>query len=420
MKSTKGTGTYSKASQKPVLFIFADAGCDTGFAQVTHNLIDQLWLKWDIHVLAINYQGDPHPIQKKCKLYNPSAKVNGDYYGTHRVGELLSQIKPDLFFMINDPWVASGYLQYMKRYTGPKVLYTPIDALNLKREYIEPLNAFDHVVGYTQFAVDQMLDRGLTTTVSHLPHGIDTKLYTPIDRAEARKVNEFPQEWFIVNVTDRNQVRKRIDLAFYAFKLWVETTDKPDSVKIHYHGAMQDEGWDIIDLSNELGLRERLIITAPNITAQNGLPLHLMPYVYAPADMGLSQTMGEGWGLTTMERMAMRIPMALPNFSALGEWAKDGAHLIDIADEPFFNKGGLNTRGGIPSLKSTINALETFYVDAGYRNHIAQKGYELVTQKKFQWYNIAKQFDVIFTDAIANHVEIKDEGNGTDAQNSAK
>src|SRR5215216_211464 len=228
---------FSKASIKPKLFIFADAGADTGFAQVTHNLIEHMHTKWDIHVLAINYQGDPHPIQSKAKLYNPSAKFQGDFYGAKRVGQLLNEIKPDLFFMINDPWVASGYLPLLKNYKGPKVLYTPIDALNLKRDYIEPLNEFDVVIGYTQFAVDQMLERGLTTKHLHLPHGINTKLYKPIDRAEARQMNGFPNEWYIVNVTDRNQIRKRIDLAFYYFSEWVHKTDKPESVKIHYHGA---------------------------------------------------------------------------------------------------------------------------------------------------------------------------------------
>jgi len=404
--------SFSKASEKPKLFIFADAAADTGFAQVTHNLIDQLWTKWDIHVLAINYQGDPHPIQKKAKLYNPSAKVQGDFYGVQRVAELLGQIKPDLFFMINDPWVAANYLPLIRKYKGPKVLYTPIDALNLKRAYIEPLNEFDHVIGYTQFAIDQMLDRGLTTAHSNIPHGIDTKLYRPIDKAEARKVNGFPDDWFIVNVTDRNQIRKRIDLAFYYFTEWVNSTNKPESVKIHYHGALQDDGWDIIDLANELGIKDRLIITAPNITAQNGLPLELMPYVYAPADMGVSETMGEGWGLTAMERMAMGIPMALPNFSAYGEWAKDAAHMLEISNIPFFNKGGLNTRGGIATLESSVAAFELFYTNPEYRAKIGKAGYDLVTQKRFQWYVIAKQFDQVFTQVIANHItEEKDDGN---------
>ena len=410
--------TYSKA--KPVLFIFADAGADTGFSQVTHNLIDQLWTQYDIHVLAINYYGDPHPIQKKAKLYNPAARYQGDFYGSKRVADLLSQVKPDLFFMINDPWVASGYLPLLKTYKGPKVLYTPIDALNLKRSYIEPLNEFDYVIGYTQFAVDQMLERGLTTNVTHLPHGVDTKLYKPIDQQEAREKNGFPPEWFIINVTDRNQVRKRIDLAFYYFTEWVKATDKPESVKLHYHGALQDDGWDIIDLAEELGMKDRLIITAPNLTAQNGLPLHLMPYVYAPADIGLSVTMGEGWGLTAMERMAMGIPMILPDFSAYGEWAKGAAHMLDISNIPFFNKGGLNTRGGIATLESTIEALESMYIDVGYRKHIGKLGYELVTQKKFQWFVIAKQFDKIFKDVIANHI-IKDEDDGiTDDKSSVE
>ena len=55
-------------SIKKKLFIIADAGVDTGFAQVTHNLVEHLADKWDIHIMGINYWGDPHPIQSKTTI----------------------------------------------------------------------------------------------------------------------------------------------------------------------------------------------------------------------------------------------------------------------------------------------------------------------------------------------------------------
>lgn len=394
--------------QKKKLFIIADAGADTGFASVTHNLIENLYMKWDIHVLAINYQGDPHPIQSKAKMYNPSAKAQGDFYGINRIAELTHKIQPDILFMINDPWVASSYQPIISKsgYKGPVVLYTPIDGLNVMSAYITPLNNFDHIIGYTQFGVDQLKLGGLTIDTSVIPHGVNTKLWKPIDRADAREKQAFGKDWFIVNVTDRNQIRKRIDLAFYYFSEWAK--DKPDSVRLHYHGGMQDSGWDLFQLADAFGIKERLIISAPNITAQEGIPLDLMPYYYAPADVGLSTTMGEGWGLTTHERMAMRIPMIVPEYSALGEWAKGGVHYTKVSDIPYFNIGSLNTRGGVPEKESTIAALEKIYTDKQYRDDIAEKGYQLATQAKFKWYNIAQQFHKVFIDVIS-----KDKSHGT-------
>ena len=396
---------------KKKLFIIADAGCDTGFANVTHNLVNNLFEKWEIHILGINYYGDPHPIQNKARLYNPSAKVQGDFYGTARVEELLHKIKPDVTFLINDPWVAASYVPLIKKSESAKVLYTPIDGANINEDFISPLNTiFDYIVGYTQYGIDQIQAGGFTGKTTVIPHGVDKKLYKPLDMKEARDKNGFPMDWFIINVTDRNQIRKRIDLAMFYFAQWVKVTNKPDTVKLHYHGAIQDEGWDILQLSRGLGIKDQFIITAPNITAANGLPLELMPYVYAPANVGWSTTMGEGWGLTTHERMAMRIPMIVPRYSALGEWANGGVHYTDISNIPYFNTKSLNTRGGISTLESNIEALEKMYNDATYRDTIAQKGYDLATSQKYSWRTVANQFDAVFRQAIIDH---KDTTNGT-------
>ncbi len=390
-------------STKKKLFLIADAGCDTGFASVSHNLIENLYDRWDIHVLGINYQGDPHPIQSKCKLYNPSAKVQGDLYGINRVGELLHTIKPDVALLVNDPWVGSSYqpLFEKSKYDVPIVLYTPIDGLNIMNEYIEPLNNFTHVIAYTNFGVAQLQKGGLTIPTSVIPHGVNKKLWKPLDRKEAREKQGFDEDWFIVNVTDRNQIRKRIDLAFHYFAEWAK--DKPDTVKLHYHGAVKDSGWDLLQLAHYLGISDRLIISGKHISAQTGIPLDVMPWFYAPADVGLSTTMGEGWGMTMHERMAMKIPMIVPRFSALGEWANGGVHYVDINPIPYYNTNGLNTCGGIPDMQSTIDALELMYTNQTYREDIAQKGYELATQSKYMWKNIALQFNTELLKAIRTH-----------------
>lgn len=394
----------------PKLFIIADAGVSTGFANVTHNLVQELHELWEIYILGINYRGDPHPIQRLAHIYNPASKMQNDYYGIHRVADLINFIKPDLILLINDPWVGAEYIQLIEKFPVPKIIYTPIDAKDVDPDYVLPLNKFDHVIAYTEFGKRELIAAGLTAPINVIPHGVDTQIYRPVNKLERRVKNHFGTDWFIVNVTDRNQIRKRIDLAMYAFSEWVKTTNKPSTVKLHYHGAMRDEGWDILKLAKRFGLsgeelspRDRFIITAPNISAQDGLPIELMPYVYGVADVGLSSTLGEGWGMTTHERMAMRIPMIVPNSSALGEWAKGGVHYIDISEEPFFNIGGLNTRGAVPSVKSMINALEKMYTDKQYRQQIALNGYKLATQPIYKWSNIAIRFQETFIQVMEKY-----------------
>lgn len=103
--------------------------------------------------------------------------------------------------------------------------------------------------------------------------------------------------------------------------------------------------------------------------------------------------------------MAMRVPMIVPKYSALGEWANGGVHYTDISDIPYFNIKSLNTKGGIATLESTVEALEVMYTDSEYREGIASAGYKLATSAKFNWRNIAQQFDLVFKIAIKKEKE---------------
>ncbi len=389
-----------KAVTKKKLFIIADAAVDTGFATVTHNIVNNLANQWDISILGINYYGDPHPIQKKAQLWSPTGVTQGDVYGFSRVKSLLTNFNPDAVLVINDPWIAAEYTDIWKNTPGVKVLYTPVDAANIKPMFVDKINkGYDHVVGYTQFGVDQLVRSGLTLPTNVIPHGVDNKTYYPLDKAAIRRDGGLDPDWFIVQVVDRNQIRKRIDLAFYYFAQWVTMTDKPERVKLYYHGALMDEGWDLGQLAKELGIDDRLILSHKELSPAHGFPLEAMKLVYNVADVKLSTTMGEGWGLTTMESMACGIANIVPNYSALAEWANGGVLYTDISDTPYFSTKGLNTRGGVPDMKSTIRALELLYRNDGERARIGKAGYDLVSQPKYSWSNVAKEFERVFLSA---------------------
>lgn len=388
------------APKKKKLFIIADAAVDTGFATVTHNLVDNLHQRWDISILGINYYGDPHPVQKKAALWSPTGLMQGDVYGFNRVKTLLTNHNPDAVLVINDPWIAAEYTNTWKDTPGVKFLYTPIDAANIKPMFVTEINkGYDHVIGYTEFGIRELTRAGLSLPSSVIPHGVNPKMYFPLDKAKVRTDAGLDPSWFIVQVVDRNQIRKRIDLAFHYFAEWVHITDKPSNVKLYYHGALMDEGWDLGQLAKELGIDDRLILSHRNLNPAHGFPVEAMKLVYNVADLKLSTTLGEGWGLTTMESMACMVANVVPNYSALGEWAQGGVMYTDISDIPHYNVKGLNTRGGVADMQSTIRALELLYRNDGERDRIAKAGYDLVTQPKFSWNNVAQEFERVFDSA---------------------
>lgn len=388
--------------KKKKLFIIADSCVDTGFSKVSTSLIENLYKTWDIDVLGINFYGDPHPTQKLANVWCPTAATPGDIYGFNRVKPLLKQIKPDVVLVINDPWVASEYVATFKDTPGLKVLYTPVDAKNIKPMFVEEINkGFDHVIAYTQFGLQELRNAGLTVPASVIPHGIEKRDFFPLNKAEVRKQAGLSDDLYIVQVVARNQIRKRIDLALYYFAEWVKRTNKPKNVRFYYHGALVDEGWDIGQLANYLGISDRLVLSHQNLNPAHGFPLEAMKLVYNVADVHLSTTQGEGWALTTMESMACGIPQIVPEYSALGEWCRDAngnpvVEYTDVSEIPFFNVKGLNTQGGIPEMDSTIAALEKLYRNPQYRQELANKGYQLVIQPQFEWKNVAKAFENTF------------------------
>lgn len=388
--------------ETPRLLWVGDAVAHTGFSSVTHGILNNLYSKYDVHVLAINYFGDPHDYP--YKIY--PAATGGDLFGINRLPTLMRQIRPNIVCVINDPWVVRDYIQGLNTPVGKaedgtelfshKVSYMPIDGLNIQQSFIEPLNEMDANVFYTEFGLEQAKLGGLTNpNTAVIPHAIETADFAPQSKAISRKkLMGIPEDWYIVGCVNRNQPRKRIDLAMQYFAEWA--ADKPENVKFYYHGSLQDIGWNIGQMAKAYGIHDRLIITSPNMTAANGVPRSILRDIYCSFDVQISTTLGEGWGLTQMEGMSCGTPQIVPNWSGLGEWAAGGVEFVECTAMQM-HTGGLNTIGGVADKQQFIAALERMYTNKDHRDTIGKAGLDLVSQPKFRWFSVAKEFDKVFT-----------------------
>jgi glycosyltransferase involved in cell wall biosynthesis len=283
---------------KDKLLIWGDAACDTGFSRVVHSLIEQLYTKYEISVLALNYDGDPHPIQQFCKLYNPRAKDANDFYGYARLYPLINEIQPNIVLFVNDPWVAARAVEFMPNLDNKPFrlfLYTAIDTDVLRPEFIKPLTVFDRIITYTEFGKNVLIQRGIDEShVRVIPHGVDTNLFYPMDKLELRKQFNLDPNWFIVQMVAQNQLRKRIDLGLYYFSEWVK--DKSKDIKFFYHGPLSTPyGWDILGLVKEFDIERRFIHLQNKENGNvHGIPTEYMKYVYNVADVHMSTSMAEG------------------------------------------------------------------------------------------------------------------------------
>jgi glycosyltransferase involved in cell wall biosynthesis len=386
------------ARNLPKMLYVGDFPAPTGFGIVSRNLISTFRKHYDMHIIGVNYFGDYDPHIEGLKVY-PASAGGGEIYGFDKFFKLLMQITPDVCFVLNDVWIAMDYnkhiAEYKKNFPDNKtvfVLYTPIDAENIKKDFVDRIDNFDHVVTYTEFGKRQLLLSGIEQPVHVVPHGVDLAKFKRLDKKSVKSAMKIGADSFVVLNVSRNQPRKRLDMFFYIFAEWVRRYDIPDTVRCYYHGALQDYGIDIIQWCDYLGIKDRLAISRPDLTPDNGLTDEQMNMVYNCADVFFTTTAAEGWGLPIAEAMAVGVPCIIPNHSALAEWPDGNALYTECYPFPSLTDRGLNTIHHLTEVESAIQALHKLYTDSQFRKELGDASYKHMQNPKFNWERIAKQF----------------------------
>jgi len=370
-------------SRTRILWV-GDAVAATGFSRCTHAACDALRAAgYEVHILGINYYGDPH--SHPYPIY--PARKGGDWSGVLRLPELVERIGPDLIIGLNDAWNVKDYLDELDAsgvQIPPIMFWLAADAENQSAG--KDLEGIAHVVGWTQFALDEFKKGGYRGPASIVPLGVDTSLFRPLDKQECRaKVlpPSIPPEAFIVGFVGRNQPRKRIDLLLRYFATWLEEwphrpenqarDDGPDAYLYLHVAPTGERGTDIRSLVRCYGLEGRVIVSHPPIG--EGVADAVLPLVYNSMDLFLTTTQGEGWGLPVLEAIACGVLCAVPNWSALGEWARPAAYMIPCTSTNLSAplNGKAYTIGGVPDERETVNAIQWGYEHAVGRGRQGQK-----------------------------------------------
>ena len=406
-----------------------DGEAPTGFARVGHNLIKNLSSKkYEVHHLAVNYRGDPH--DNWWKMY--PAATGGDLWGFGRFIGLIRAIKPQIIFLLNDPWVLQQYLASMIQAKGvlpgieniPVVTYFPVDAKEHDptwfRDYSELVN---RICVYTEWGKDVVLETGSVnpTQIEILPHGASPDLFHKIpDVMEGKRLEktgrqvareaifpikdkpEFLNSFIVLNA-NRNQPRKRIDITLRAFSQFAR--GKPKNVKLYLHMGVKDMGWDIVRLAQRYGFDERLAISSSQPSLPH-VPDDRLNLIYNACDIGLQTSMGEGWGLTSWEHAATGAPQIVPDHSVLPEiWGDAAMYIPTIADHVY---EGTHTVGRVPSIDGLVERLEEAYQDwktgGEMLKDLGKKAIAITKKPKYQWKNIAKKLDEIFDELKGDNV----------------
>lgn len=381
---------------------YGDACSNTGFARVTHSVLNALKDNHEIVVLGINYTGDPH--EHPYKVYPACPSGSSDRFGIGRVPEIIDKEKPDVVICLNDIWVVNQFwerCQFLKDKIGFKfIAYFPVDSESYFPDMLRHIKHWDLAITFTIPSAERVIKCGANTSrLAVLPHGVDTDRFYPIDRSEARKQLGLPDDKFIVLNANRNQPRKRIDLTIKAFAEFA--INKPDTM-LYLHMGAKDMGWEVLPLfKHEMqrrGLEDtnRLVMTSSNMNYLNAPPDELLNKIYNACDVGINTSDGEGWGLVCFEHAGCRKPQVVPHHTACQDIWEDAAELIPIST--WVVDKDLGVERGLVDIKSAARILDDLYYDKTTYDEVAEACYQVTQRPEYRWESIAAGFNAAIKD----------------------
>jgi glycosyltransferase involved in cell wall biosynthesis len=376
---------------------------DTGFGIVSRNILRRLvQAGHEITVLGVNHYGEPYDQREfPYQIYPCDKGGQEQIFGIHKLWFLENKTKPDIIFFLNDPWLID---QYIAARPAPDKLgnphekiiaYFPTDAGPLKPRWAETLtDKCDIQVCYSNFAERIVVEANgnkVPENLRQVYHGVDTSTFFPINQQTARERLGLPLDAFIVGMVARNQYRKRFDILMKAFADFAK--DKPEA-KLYLHTAQKDIGFDIADLSRQLGLADRLIMTE-GMTPAHGVPDKQLNIIYNTFDINCLISLGDGFGLPVAESMATGCVQLVSDHSCLKELVEGHGGLTVKTAAWIMHTAGINTWGGVSDEGDLTAKLELLYRNKELRLKQSELGYNFIKQEKFTWDYAAGRFETI-------------------------
>jgi len=386
-------------SKKKILWI-SDLGVPTGFARVSHSIIKNIKDDYDITGFGINYTGIPHDVG--IPIFPAGAA--GDPMGYTKIAETVEMEEFDMIFILQDMWVVDNYLHNIREIENlpPIVLYFPVDATCHDGFWYENLDIVTKAVAYNEFGKSVAIKASPDFEFDIISHGVDTDTFKPTfkSRQEAKEIlyknkkdDEKIPEFIILNA-NRNQPRKRLDLTMRGFAIFAE--DK-DDVVLYMHCGVLDSSIDVSRLAHELGISSKLLMTNLEKGPQGVSDGHLN-LIYNSCDCGVNTSVGEGFGLISVEHAATGAHQIVPRHSACeGLFSDTDADLIPIITDYTLDR--IMTVGKLVDKQGVADAMQSAY-DKRNNKDFGKSQFEKFTSNAYNWSVISKQWKALFEEAM--------------------
>jgi len=386
----------------------------TGLTRVMHSIMRRLADRHEIHYLGIGYSGAV--VRDRGLVIYPTNPKGGDVFAAFQAKRLIEDIHPDVVFVLHDLWMFEYYLRLFGPYrNGLKIAaYIPLDGRIVREEDAAALERADRVVAYTQFgraqfqgAFRKLRERDGTRNfpeVDIIPHGIDPGRFFPFAEltqasfaspgrahAKSRVFGESlgSAESFVVLNVCRPDKRKRVDLTVRGFARFA--AGKPPGIRLCLHHAHMDDDLErgLLEVIRECGIGARVLMNPLGTRVVDDAEMNLL---YNACDVGITTSLGEGWGLVNCEHGAAGAAQIVPDHTACAELWRGRGELIAPGRSyvPAFSPLEM----GEVSAEGVAQALERLYRDPARCQMLARAA--SADNPSPPWDVVARQFEELF------------------------
>ena len=392
---------------------YSDFICQTGYGIVASELVSRLLRtgKYVFTVVGVNYHGEPFNIPespyyrfKDVPVY--PARHKDDYLGRRIIVELLRDSDVDLLFVLQDPFNLVQIDAQLKALRALKkfkyIFYVPIDG-DLDASWISnAIQTADYPVAYTLYGLGKIHEHIDTLPMRVIYHGVDREAFQPASKEERDALRDdyfgVNRDAFIITNVNRNQPRKDIPRTIFT---WLKVKERIPNAKLYLNmNVLDPSGYDLpAIIQRYVSPSKQKEIWYPNPDNMGSITREMLRKFYCASDVVVSTTLGEGWGMSTTEAMACRVPVAMPRNTSTEEivGANEERGYLARCDDCFMM--AKNDNNQIRPLTSVEDLADKICRVHDHPEEAAEKvdaAYDWITEH-CDWDKIAEQWDELFT-----------------------
>lgn len=315
--------------------------------------------------------------------------LNG--YGVDVLGAHSAHFRADITITLIDAWVMDPDL-WARTATGMRwVPWFPIDMDPPPPSIVGKVAQSFQPIVYSRHARRECQRAGLD--VRYVPHGIDLQAFRPMDRKAAREKLGWPDDRFVALMVAANKgtpSRKAFPEVLEAF---AEFARRRGDAHLHLHTYAGPEmaGVDLRGLVEALALEKRVTFS-DQYAMLIGLNDEYMRALYSAADVLLSPSLGEGFGIPILEAQACGCPVITGDWTSMSEITFKGLALPKANAHRIYTP--LKAWQYMPAQSDIAHALATVY-DAPYSREVpaAVAGYEAEAVVRNHWLPVLAEIE---------------------------